>query len=59
MIGEDDIIFEMYMPEEQLQTIVTRVKADNNAKLEVYTEFVSFTFEVDDSLREPYHSRDF
>jgi len=57
--GEDDIIFEMYMPEQQLQTIVTRVKADNNAKLEVYSEFVSFTFEVDDSLREPYHSRDF
>lgn len=56
---EDDIIFEMYMPEEQLQTIVTRVKADNNAKIEVFSEFISFTFEVEDSLREHYHSRDF
>jgi len=57
--GEDDIIFEMYIPEEQLQVIVTRLKTDNNAKIEVYTEFVSFTYEVDDSLREHYHSRDF
>ncbi|AEF04785.1 hypothetical protein ambt_16390 [Alteromonas naphthalenivorans] len=56
--GEDDIIFEMYMPEAQVHALAERYDLDSDAKLEVYSELASFTYEVDDSLREPYHSRD-
>jgi hypothetical protein len=55
--GEDDMIFELYMPKEQLQVIVNRLKSDNNVEIEVYAYFASFTNEVDDDFREYNHPR--
>ncbi len=56
--GEDDIIFEMMIPEEQLNTIASNLQSDPSSTIDVYVELLSFSFEVDDSLREPYHPRD-
>lgn len=55
---EDNLIFELYLPEVQIQTIINRLKVDQNAKLTVYLELESCTNEVDDSLREPWHRRE-
>lgn len=56
--GEDDIIFEMTIPEEQLNTVVSNLQSDPSSTIDLYVELLSFSFEVDDSLREYYHPRD-
>jgi hypothetical protein len=56
--GEDDIIFEMTIPEEQLNTIASNLQSDPSSTIDLYVELLSFSFEVDDSLREHYHPRD-
>jgi hypothetical protein len=56
--GEDDIIFEMTIPEEQLNTIASKLQSDPSSTIDLYVELLSFSFEVDDSLREHYHPRD-
>lgn len=56
--GEDDIIFEMTIPEEQLNTIASNLQSDPSSTIDLYVELLSFSFEVDDYLREHYHPRD-
>ncbi|MGL5799064.1 MAG: hypothetical protein ACRCYN_03215 [Plesiomonas sp.] len=55
---EDDIIFEMTIPEEQLNTIASKLQSAPSSTIDLYVELLSFSFEVDDSLREHYHPRD-
>lgn len=56
--GEDDLCFELSMPEEQINTLVASLRADQNSITEVGAYLLSYTFEVDDALREHYHPRD-
>lgn len=56
--GEDDLCFELSMPEEQINSLITSLKADQNSMIEVGAYLLSYTFEVDDALREHYHPRD-
>jgi hypothetical protein len=55
---DDDIIFELYMPKEQLQVIVNRLKSESDLEIQVEAYFASFTDEVDDNFREYNHSRE-
>jgi hypothetical protein len=56
--GEDDLCFELSMPEKQINTLVASLRADQSSIFEVEAHLLSYTFEVDDALREPYHPRD-
>lgn len=56
--GEDDLCFELSMPEEQINTLVASLRADQKSITEVGVYLLSYTFEVDDALREHYHPRD-
>ena len=56
--GEDDIYFELTAPKEHLLSLISALRADPNSIVEVGAHLLSFTFEVDDALREHYHSRD-
>lgn len=56
--GEDYIGFDMTIPEEQMKTLVDSLRADSRASLCVNVELLSFSFEVDDALREPHFRRD-
>jgi len=56
--GEDDLCFELSMPEEQINTLVASLRADQNSITELGAYLLSYTFEVDDALREHYHPRD-
>lgn len=56
--GEDDMYFELTMPKTEFELLLSSVKSDSNPKLEVCVHLLSFTYEVDDFLREHYHSRD-
>lgn len=56
--SEDDLCFELSMPEKQINSLVAYLRADENAVIEVGARLLSFTFEVDDALREPYHPKD-
>lgn len=56
--GEDDFYFELTMPKSEFESLISSVKSDSNPKLEVCVHLLSFTYEVDDFLSEPYHSKD-
>lgn len=56
--GEDDLCFELCIPKDQMLSLIAAIRADENATTEVRANLLSFTFEVDDALREHYHSRD-
>ncbi len=56
--GEDDLCFELSMPEKQINTLVASLRADQGFIFEVGAYLLSYTFEVDNALRETYHSRD-
>lgn len=56
--GEDDIYFELTAPKEQLLPLISALRADPNSTVEIGAHLLSFTYEVDDALREHYHPRD-
>jgi hypothetical protein len=56
--GEDDLCFELCMSERQISSLVASLRANENSLVEVSVHLLSFTFEVDDALREPYHPMD-
>jgi hypothetical protein len=56
--GEDYLFFEMSLPENQMNDIMECLSRDPNVQIEVDVNFLSFSFEVDDALREWYHPRD-
>lgn len=56
--GEDDLCFELSMPEKQINALIASLRADENSAVEVGAHLLSFTYEVDDALREHYHPRD-
>jgi hypothetical protein len=56
--GEDDLIFQLTMPEEQFNTIAKGFQSDPSSTIDLHVELLSYSFEVDDALREPYHPRD-
>lgn len=56
--GEDGIYFELTAPKEQLLSLISALKGDPNSTVEVGAHLLSFTYEVDDALREHYHPRD-
>ena len=56
--GEDDITFDMSIPEEQLNTLANNLQSDPLSTINLEVELLSFSFEVDDALREYYHPRD-
>lgn len=56
--GEDYIGFDMTIPEEQMKILVDSLRADTKASLYVNVELLSFSYEVDDALREPHFRRD-
>ena len=56
--GEDYLFFEMSLPENQMNDIMECLSRDPNVQIEVDVNLLSFSFEVDDALREWYHPRD-
>jgi hypothetical protein len=56
--GEDYLCLELEMPETQILEIVNGLHRDQNSEVEVEISLLSFSYEVDDALREWYHPRD-
>jgi len=56
--GDDNLCMEVSVPTEHLQEIVSALKADPTLALHVVVSIQSFSFEVDDALREWYHPRE-
>ncbi len=56
--GEDYLCFDMSLPENQMNDILECLSRDPNVQIEVNVNLLSFSFEVDDALREWYHPRD-
>ncbi len=56
--GEDDLHITLTLPEGQINEIKSELDKNSNLNVSVGIELLSFTFEVDDALQEPYHSRD-
>lgn len=56
--GENGIYFELTIPKEQLLSLISALRADSNSTVEVRAYLLSFTYEVDDALSEPYHPQD-
>lgn len=56
--GENDLCFELSMPKKQIDSLVASLRADQGSIFEVGAYLLSYTFEVDDALREHYHPRD-
>ena len=56
--NEDYLLFDLTIPEEQMNTLVNKLQLDPLCNVELYVELLSFSFEVDDLFREPYHPRD-
>jgi hypothetical protein len=56
--GEDDLCFELSIPKDQILSLIEALRADENAIVPIDAHLLSFTYELDDALREPYHSRD-
>lgn len=56
--GEDCIYFDLSVPHEQMISLASALKDDKNAKLRVGAHLLSYTYEVDDALREPWHRQD-
>lgn len=57
--GQDELCFDLTVPKEQIQSLTSILKEQSNALVEVGAYLLSFTYEVDDALREPYHPQDF
>jgi hypothetical protein len=57
-LGEDDLYFELTAPKEQLLSLISALRTDPDSTVEVGARLLSFTFEVDDALREHYHPRE-
>ena len=55
---DEGLQFELRIPRNQMLHLLTALKADQNATLDVQVRLLSFTYEVDDALREPYHPQD-
>ena len=56
--GEDYISFEMTIPVEQMVTVIDNLRGDQALRLNLDVHLLSFSYEVDDFLREYYHPRD-
>jgi hypothetical protein len=56
--GEDDLCFELTIPKDEITSLVEALRADDKAMLNIGAHLLSFTYEVDDALREPYHPQD-
>jgi len=56
--GDDNLCMEVSVPPTHLQEIASALKADSTLALHVAVAIQSFSFEVDDALREWYHPRD-
>ncbi len=56
--NEDDLCIEVSMPQEDLEKIINTFLKDSKASLKANIDIMSFTYEVDDALREWYHPRD-
>ncbi len=56
--GEDYISFEMTIPIEQMVTVIDNLRGDQALRLNLDVHLLSFSYEVDDFLREYYHPRD-
>lgn len=56
--GEDALYFNLPAPREQFLSLVSAIRADPDSTVEVSAFLLSFTYEVDDALREYYHRRD-
>jgi hypothetical protein len=55
---QDCLCFYLYIPKDQMLSLIAAIRADENATVEVTAKLLSFTFEVDDALREHYDSQD-
>lgn len=55
--GEDNVCFELSIPLDQMNNLVAALRADENSKINIGVQLLSFTYEVDDFLREHYHPR--
>ena len=56
--GEDDLYFELLAPKEQLLSLISAIRTDPDSTIAAGARLLSFTYEVDDALREHYHPRD-
>lgn len=56
--GEDDLFFDLHLPEPQLNSLVDALRKDEKADLEIGAHLLSFSHEVDDFFREHYHPQD-
>lgn len=56
--GEDYLCIEAAIPQDHMAALLTNLRRDAGSRLEVSFHLLSFTFEVDDALREHYHPRD-
>jgi hypothetical protein len=55
---EEHIAFEMSLPDEQMKAVIAELQANTNVNLRLNVHLLSFSYEVDDFLREHYHRRD-
>lgn len=55
---EDDMFLDLTAPKEQLLSLISALRADTNSTLNVVAKLLSFTYEVDDALREPSYPQD-
>lgn len=55
--GEDYLAFDLTLPAEQMDQIISAFKEDENSTIEVAALLRSYTFEVDDFFREYSHPR--
>ena len=56
--GVKKLFFYITIPKEHMPPLVNAIRLDPNAVVEINAYLNSFTFEVDDFVREPYHPRD-
>lgn len=56
--GEDYISFEMTIPVEQMMAVIDSLRGDQALRLSLDVHLLSFSYEVDDFLREFSHRRD-
>lgn len=50
--------FELTLPSHFIEELIAELRRDPSLGLEIYVSILSFSFEVDDALREWYHRRD-
>ena len=51
---ENRLCFQIYVPESQLNEILESLGRDSKLQIEIGVEFLSFSYEVDDALRDPF-----